>query len=110
MSQNNCRSKNTLNLSCNLFAINSKERSYYYDLRNELSTYLSVKETTSGYTFIYPNRSSVLIKVVKWISYEYQCCPFIHFSINVSGESDVIEVDLTGNEVVRNLLKEEFNL
>lgn len=71
---------------------------------------LSVEEIPNGYTFVYPNQRSLLLKIAEWISHVNRCCSFIKFSLHVSGESDLIRLDLTGSEESKNLLKEEFYL
>jgi hypothetical protein len=106
MAECNCKS----DVACNIGAFNSEERNRYDQLRKELTTNLSVQEVPSGYTFIYPNHPSLLLKIAEWISYENRCCPFIKFSLYVSGEADAIRLELTGSEEVKNLLREEFQL
>lgn len=71
---------------------------------------MSVQEIPYGYAFSYPNQPSLLLKIAEWISYENRCCPFIKFSLYVSGEVDSIRLELTGSEEVENLLREEFHL
>ncbi|WP_261132069.1 hypothetical protein [Bacillus sp. Marseille-Q3570] len=110
MNKCNCKDQNKTNIACNLSTISSGERAHYHKLRKESGSYLSVEETLDGYTFCYPNRDELLINIAEWISYENKCCPFIHFSLQVSGESETITVELTGNETVKNLIKEEFRI
>ncbi|UPM56135.1 hypothetical protein [Gottfriedia acidiceleris] len=97
-------------IACNISVFDQQERIKYDELRKELTTNVKVEKTNSGYTFIYPNHSSILLKIVEWVSFENRCCPFINFSLHVSGESDVVKLDLTGNEATIELLKVEFNL
>ncbi|MGD6831083.1 hypothetical protein ACQCT5_02895 [Sutcliffiella halmapala] len=105
-----CQCDSTSAVACNLLAFNPEERSRYNQLRRELTADLSIEEIPSGFAFLYPNQSSLLLKIAEWIFYENQCCPFIKFSLYVSGEADIIRLELTGNEVVKNLLREEFSL
>ncbi|VXC34775.1 conserved hypothetical protein [Bacillus sp. 349Y] len=109
MTDCNCR-KSSSNVVCNIGAFNSEERSHYDELRMDLTANVSVKDIPNGFTFIYPNQPSLLIKIAEWISYENRCCPFIEFSLYVSGEADSIRIELTGGEQVKNLLREEFSL
>ncbi|USK62221.1 hypothetical protein [Peribacillus asahii] len=109
MAECNC-CKSTSNIACNIGSFNSEERSRHDELRKELNVKLSVEEIPNGYTFIYPNQPTLLLKIAELISYENRCCPFIEFSLYVSGEADSIRLELTGSEEVKNLLREEFHL
>lgn len=100
----------TSNIACNIGFFNPEERTRYDELRKELTVNLSVEEIPNGYTFVYPNQPSLLLKIAEWISYENRCCPFIKFSLHVSGESELIRLGLTGSEEVKNLVKVEFDL
>lgn len=105
-----CNCKSSSDVACTIGFFNSEERSRYDELRKELTAKLSVEEIPCGYTFIYPNQPSLLLKIAEWISYENRCCPFIKFSLYVSGEADSIRLELTGSKEVKNLLREEFRL
>ena len=109
MTECNCCTSSS-NVACNIGAFNSEERSRYDVLRTELTKNLSVEEIPNGYAFIYPNHPSLLLKIAEWISYENRCCPFIKFSLYVSGEADSIRLELAGNNEVKKLLREEFRL
>lgn len=109
MAECNC-SKSSSIVACNIYAFNSEEKNRYDILRQELTENLSIVEMPNGYTFIYPNKSSLLLKIAEWISYENRCCPFIKFSLNVSGEADSIRLELTGSKEVKRLVREEFHL
>ncbi|WP_078380658.1 hypothetical protein [Sutcliffiella halmapala] len=108
MSMNNNHCEGTPVVACNLLAFKPEERIRYQELRKELMVDASFEEIPNGYVFYYPNQYSALVKIAEWISYENRCCPFIRFFIYVSGEADLIKVKLTGDEAVKNLLKEEF--
>lgn len=109
MTECNC-CKSISNVVCNISSFNLEERTHYDELRKELTENCTVEEIPLGYTFIYPNQQTLLLKIAEWISYENRCCPFIKFSLYVSGEADSIKLELTGSKEVKNLLKEEFNL
>ncbi|AND42890.1 MAG: hypothetical protein ACQEXE_25230 [Bacillota bacterium] len=109
MAECNC-CKRLSNVVCNIGSYNAEERNHYVELRRELTENRSVEEIPFGYTFIYPNQSSLLLRIAEWISYENRCCPFIRFSLYVSGEADSIRLELTGSKEVKNLLKKEFHL
>ncbi|MEK4010195.1 hypothetical protein [Peribacillus sp. FSL M8-0224] len=105
-----CNCKSSSEIACKISVFNPEERSRYDTIRKDLTKNLSFVKTTSGYTFNFPNQPSLLIKIVEWISFENRCCPFISFSLHVSGESEKIKVELKGNDAVQHLLKEEFHL
>ncbi|WP_394542624.1 hypothetical protein [Priestia aryabhattai] len=105
-----CNCKSSSDVVCNIGAFSSEEKIRYDELRKELTRNLSVEEIPLGYTFIYPNQPTLLLKIAEWISYENRCCPFIKFSLHVSGEADSIKLELTGSKEVKNLLREEFHL
>ncbi|MDN7226745.1 hypothetical protein QWY15_05485 [Planococcus sp. N064] len=102
--------KRTATIACRIGAFNPEERRRYDELREELTVNRSVEELPNGYTFFYPNHPTLLMKMAEWISFENRCCPFIEFSLQVSGETDVIRLDLTGGSAVKELLKAEFRL
>ncbi len=108
MSECNCCSSSVV--ACNLTVFGPEEKLHYDELRKELTKNLTVEKTNAGYTFLYPNETELLQKIVAWIAYENRCCPFINFSLYVNGESKFIRLDLTGNETIRKLLQVEFNL
>ena|SRR5690625_2084985 len=101
---------NMTEVACKISVFDSEERKHYDTLRKELTETMSAEETPNGYTFSFPNDQTLLLKIAEWISMENRCCPFIKFSLNVSGDSESIRVELTGNEDVKKLLKEEFQL
>lgn len=107
---NTCGCNNTTEVACKISVFDSEERKHYDALRKELTETMSVEEGPTGYTFIFPNHQTLLLKIAEWISMENKCCPFIKFPLSVSGVSESIRVELTGNEDVKNLLKEEFQL
>ena len=110
MAEGTCGCNNMMEVACKISVFDSKERKYYDELRTELTNTMTVEENSNGYTFIFPNNQPLLLKIAEWISLENRCCPFIMFSLNVSGDSDAIRVELTGNKDVKYLLKEEFQL
>lgn len=98
----------TSNIACNIGSFNPEERTRYDKLRKELNVSRSVEEIPNGYTFIFSNQPTLLLKIAEFISFENRCCPFIKSTLHVSGELDLIRLDLTGSEEVKNLLKEDL--
>ncbi|MCI3986023.1 hypothetical protein MMJ63_14180 [Bacillus vallismortis] len=91
-------------------AFSPEERVYYNELRKELTADLTYEKISNGYTFIYPKQPLLILKIAEWISLENRCCPFITFSLQVSGEAEKIRLELTGNEEIQQLLRLEINL
>lgn len=87
-----------------------EERQRYNQLRTELMANLQIEEMSCGYALFYPNQPSLIMKVAEWMSYESRCCPFLNISLLTCGETENIRVELTGNEIVKNFLREEFSL
>jgi hypothetical protein len=110
ISMDTCGCKTSSDVACKISVFNTEQKTHYDQLRKELTENLSVEELPCGYTFLYPNNASFLLKIAEWISYENLCCPFIRFSLHVSGEEDKIRLDLKGSEQVKSLLKQEFQL
>jgi len=98
------------NVACMVYAFDQDQRIRYHALKRELTSLFTAEELPDGYAFLFPNKPLALSKIAEWVALENLCCPFIQFTIRVSGESEEIRVELTGNDAVRDLIKQEFSL
>src|SRR5688572_27773 len=96
-------------LACNLKAIPPDQREQHGVLASQLfSAALETVELSDGYAFRLPTQSDVLINAATFIANERLCCPFIHFNLEITPNSGVIWLRLTGGQGVKELLKAEL--
>jgi len=104
-----CRSdSNETNVACMLYAFDREERERYYAVRAELLAEVTTRESERGFSFLFPNRPTLLQRIAEWVAFENRCCPFIEFAIFASGDAETLRVDLTGTEMVKRLIRQEF--
>jgi hypothetical protein len=96
-------------IACNTSAITAAERPRYSDLTKRLIAAVRGRsEVREGYSFTLDGKAIRLQDVAEWISLEKLCCPFLTFELSVSGGQNDWQLQLTGPEGVKALLKEEF--
>jgi hypothetical protein len=96
-------------IACNLKAINAADRPHYNDLMKRLRLAVGGRsEVHDGYVFELNGKVIGLLEVAEWISLERLCCPFLTFTLSVSGNQVNYILKLTGPDGVKELLKAEF--
>lgn len=97
-------------LACNLGAISSAERPRYSALAKRVKAALSdPRELPNGYAFTIRAAEVSLPELAEWINFERQCCPFLQFELQVSGQESVWRMRLTGAAGVKAILEQEFS-
>ncbi|NOU73431.1 hypothetical protein GC098_18725 [Paenibacillus sp. LMG 31458] len=107
---NSCSCNGSTTLACNISQIDPLQKTHYFNLRKDLTENLQVEEISCGYTFVFENTPTMLLKIAEWITFENLCCPFIRFSLHISGDDPTIRLDMTGNDQVKSLIQNEFNI
>ena len=99
-----------IRLSCSLGAIPAGERSAHQQLTHRLlsSAAIETLDLPSGFAFQLP--AEEYESVVKFITLERLCCPFVRFELGVSPDGGPLRLRLTGPEGVRAFLQAELRL
>ncbi|MCF7803931.1 MAG: hypothetical protein K9N46_01345 [Candidatus Marinimicrobia bacterium] len=97
-------------IACDLSVFNETERERHAYLAEHFqSDVLGKEETDDGFRFKYPASQSHLERLILWIDMERRCCPFLDFKIEIKGNAETCWVSLTGNDGVKEFLRETIN-
>ena len=88
-------------LACNLAAIDTRERLAHYERSERLMSEAvqERQELPDGYAFRY--QANDYADLAASIAYERLCCPFFHFTLDVSPSQGPIWLRITGGEGVK---------
>ncbi|MEZ4666459.1 MAG: hypothetical protein R3E39_00830 [Anaerolineae bacterium] len=85
--------------ACDMYALTPEQREHHGSASKELFADVSkVRETPDGYAFRLPAKSSTLVRVADFITYERLCCPFFAFNVEVEPRGGAIWIGLSGTE------------
>ena len=89
-------------------ALSREERSRHSELGKQLrSALLAVRELPNGYAFEFPQLPANYLALCELTPLEHACCSFFDISI-VMGQDDNLLWQLTGNEGVKQFIRQEF--
>ena len=98
-------------IACNMTAIDPEHRAYHSELTSSLfAAALEVQELSYGYAIRLPTEPDVLIHAAEFIANERLCCPFLHFTLEVSPGSGAFWLQLKGGQGVKQFLKDTMAL
>jgi hypothetical protein len=79
------------------------------ELRNTLfGRTRAVDEDASGVTFTFDNTDTNVDALLDVVRLERQCCPFLHFRIEIAPQPDMLTLHLGGNEEARAFIQMMF--
>lgn len=61
----------------------------------------AVHELPDGYAFQFPNEPGTFMALANFVDHERQCCPFFHFTLQVSPGGGPLQLSMTGGEDVK---------
>ncbi|TYP93567.1 hypothetical protein LX73_1273 [Fodinibius salinus] len=94
-------------LACDLTAINDNERATHKTNAEKVFTSVEEwQELSDGYGFRLPTGTGIIEKAGAFIARERQCCPFFTFTLVVTPDGGPIWLKLTGNEEVKEYIKQ----
>lgn len=95
-------------LSCDLSVLSQEQRRRQSDLVSfVVNSNLSVRESASGYEFIFKSEPEVFLKLSEWILLERLCCPFFSFAIAYDSDGP-IRLGITSPGGVKEVLKSAY--
>lgn len=71
---------------------------------------LEKKELDNGYAFKFRGSNAMIDTLISFIKSEKQCCDFFTFNLAVRGDQDVVWLQVTGPEGVKDFIKTEMEL
>lgn len=96
--------------ACNMNALSQEARLRHGELGGLLrSALLSLRELPHGYEFEFPALPANYDALTELTPLEHACCPFFDISI-VLRQDDKLTWQLTGNEGVKQFIRQEFEL
>jgi hypothetical protein len=96
-----------LPIACKL--TDEKQRERREELARDLfSGSEGVRELESGYEFVFPGGADWAGKVVEFIVYERECCPFLTFEMVFKPGGGRISLRVRGPEGAKEFAREEF--
>jgi hypothetical protein len=96
--------------ACNLTVLDERERQQFASVTEALfAAAQETRELENGFAFRLQNQPGQLVQVAKFIERESQCCPFLHFSLEVKPASGPVWLQMTGTEGVKDFLRAELD-
>ncbi len=96
-------------IACQLGVFDESELGRYRMSRSKVEGYVvRIEELPDGARIVLPGNDEMLALVTEWIALERRCCPFLSFTISVSGADTEMGVAITGDEEVKRFLDGEF--
>ena len=97
-------------LACVPRAIPAHERANHFALAKQLLNEAALEraDLPAGYGFRFA--ADGLQQIFRFVVNERQCCPFVHFTIELSPDSGPIWLRMTGPEGTREVLEAELDL
>jgi hypothetical protein len=94
---------------CNSKALTPEERAHHQQLTEKLLAALKkIVEAEKGYEFQFSPQNVTLAELADWVASESKCCPFFDFHIDLENEGKRICLRLTGEESIKQFIREEF--
>jgi hypothetical protein len=98
-------------LMCNITALSPADRAIHQRLTERLiATRTAVVEYSKGYEFQYQPSDVSVAELAGWVANEAKCCPFFDFHIDLEQQGKLVCLRLTGNEEIKDLIREEFSI
>ncbi|MDR8394349.1 hypothetical protein NC796_24585 [Aliifodinibius sp. S!AR15-10] len=89
-------------LACDLSAIDDEERAFHKENGEQLfGSIEEIKELPDGYAFGLPAETATIERAGAFIARERLCCPFFHFTVEVTPDHGPVWLHLTGDEEVK---------
>ena len=66
------------------------------------------RELENGFAFRLHNRPGQLVQTAKFIERESQCCPFLHFKLEIEPEAGPVWLHITGTKGAKDFLRAEL--
>lgn len=96
-------------IACRPDAPNTLQRARYQAVRRELGASLrDTRELENGYAFAHPADEATLARLAEFIALERRCCPFLRFTLDVTGTEDTLWLELTGSGAAKRVVAAEF--
>ena len=78
--------------------------------RKLLAGAFSIEELSDGYELCFPGEDAWFSRLVAFITFERNCCPFFTFELIILPNQEGIRLRMRGNAVVKAALKNEFRI
>lgn len=73
-----------------------------------LADVLSLQEDASGFTFRFENTEAHVDALMEVVRLERQCCPFLHFHIDIAPKPAMLSLRLNGTDEARAFIVSTF--
>lgn len=96
--------------ACNLTVFDEHEREQFESVTDAL--FAAVQETREqeyGFALRFLNQPGQLVQIAKFIERENQCCPFLHFNLEVEPASGPVWLRISGAEGTKDFLRAELD-
>jgi hypothetical protein len=98
-------------LMCNINALSPTDRAIHQRLTKRLiAARTAVVDYPKGYEFQYRPSDVSVAELAGWVANEAKCCPFFDFHIDLEQQGKLVCLRLTGNEEIKDLIREEFRI
>lgn len=94
-------------IACDLTAIDENEREQHQQTAEAVFDAIDgLRELPDGYAFRLPPDTELIAQAGAFISRERLCCPFFHFSLDVTPDHGPVWLKLTGRDGVKEFVEE----
>lgn len=66
----------------------------------------AIEETADGYAFAFDGH--VAPQILDFVAFERECCPFLTFDLHLPPASELLYLELSGNDEVKRFIAEMF--
>lgn len=94
---------------CNVKALTPEERAHLKQLGDKLkAARTKIVEMGNGYEFQFSPKDVTLAELTDWVRMESKCCSFFDFHIDLENEGTLLCLRLTGEEGIKQFIRNEF--
>jgi len=95
--------------ACDLTVLDEQEREQFAsDTEAIFAAMQEMRELENGFAFRFLNHPGQLVQVAKFIERESQCCPFLHFNLEVEPSDGPVWLQVNGAEGTKDFLRAEL--
>ncbi len=103
--------RNEVIIACNPNAVPTAMREQWVETGKQVyAAVQEIQDMPTGYGFLLPPDSVMLLKVAEYIANERLCCAFLHFTVEIEPNGGPLWLRLTGGEGVKEYIRSVFTM
>ncbi len=77
-------------------------------LQKAARSLVAVTELENGFSYQFPKQDETLEDLITLVNFERKCCPFLSFKLVVEADSELVKLELTGQDGTKEMLQSLF--